>query len=871
MSNSITQWEDIPKKKIKKKKQEVTESIKKFNKNEKYDNSFKILLKLSNRIETQIKSNQPIKKVDDIINLLSSPSMLRAAFSKISRNKGSMTPGTTGETADEFSEEKLLLLSESLLNGTFQWKPVKRIQIPKPGKKKKRPLGLPDFSDKIVQECIRIILDSIYEPEFNKYDCNYGFRSKHDCISAIRRIRQTGQSADYAIEGDIQGAYDNVDHDILLLILQSKISDKKFIRLIKSGLQAGIFENNKIVDSFLGVPQGSIASPILFNIYMHEFDKYIIDNIKKQYDEDFTGKIPITKDYYLLTSKSKRKKKLIKNLTEKNISSKERLPNFLDLVEIIKLQPESFQNIDFCKDFPKFENELKIILESPKNNNLGNKYSKFRAQLTRHLTDEQYELIDKLRLELSKTLLSQIMNERLHTEYRDINRKQTSIRYFRYADDWIILVSGNLETTNQILQNCNQFFNENLKLKLSPEKTLITCLNKNNATFLGFSIYFPKHTFLIKNKNNILTRSRPIQIEIDKKRLENKFKIKGYLDSKNNKPREIGWLSVFEDHQIINKYNQFMLGLGNYYVTEVSSIYKINRWHYILYYSCLKTLATKFKISIAKVIKKYGFLDKSNPINSNIPYRKLPASELRICCSYKIDDKIKWHTLLNYKEFLFKILTYRQKYRSRISLGLNTYTPTIDFISLNKMNFRTKFKLTSFCSICGSTNKLQNHHIKPIKHSSGKWTGYKGFDKLVASLGRKQLTVCFNCHKFIHSGQYNGIGLDELYDSRLIIPENYIDVTYEPDIISDNPSYNPINSGQTSNKPPTESGQIDSKLIINNYETQQKSETPKKSIIIIDPDERTYWNSLYNEYLITQYDKPIKQRSPGSKNFRPTI
>ncbi len=154
-----------------------------------------------------------------------------------------MTPGSAGINADGTSEAQLKAIQQSLRSGTFQWNPVKRINTPKPVKPVvTRPLGLPDFTDKLVENCILIVLNSIYEPEFDFVKSNYGFRPKNSPNSVIKRIRIENEGSDVAIEGDIQGAYDYVDHGILMKILRKRISD--FLDLIYSALRCGYMQDS---------------------------------------------------------------------------------------------------------------------------------------------------------------------------------------------------------------------------------------------------------------------------------------------------------------------------------------------------------------------------------------------------------------------------------------------------------------------------------------------------------------------------------------------------------------------------------------------------------------------------------------------------
>ncbi|NJR76101.1 MAG: RNA-directed DNA polymerase, partial [Scytonema sp. CRU_2_7] len=160
--------------------------------------------------------------------------------------------------------------------------------IPKPGKKKMRPIDTPTQKDRIIQEALRGILEAIYEPEFKEFEeytsglcSNYGFRPRKSTWDAVAVLKYQGQSTNYCIEGDIVGAYNNIDHNILLNILERRIKDKKFLKLINNLLKAGIMEENRVIHNLIGTPQGGILSPLLFNIYMFEFDKFIYEEIIK--------------------------------------------------------------------------------------------------------------------------------------------------------------------------------------------------------------------------------------------------------------------------------------------------------------------------------------------------------------------------------------------------------------------------------------------------------------------------------------------------------------------------------------------------------------------------------------------------------------
>lgn len=186
------------------------------------------------------------EKFEKLFSIISNKYTLLQALGKISVNKGSSTPGIDNKTYDAMSIKRIEKLSESLKNGTFKFSPYRRKMIPKPVKKgqppKSRPLGIPNFDDIIVQEAIRLVLDAIYEPIFQAYECHFGFRSKKSCHDTIEKLKKTGTACDFAIEGDIKGAFDNVDPDILLQFLKKRISDNRLLNLISQGFKCGLLE-----------------------------------------------------------------------------------------------------------------------------------------------------------------------------------------------------------------------------------------------------------------------------------------------------------------------------------------------------------------------------------------------------------------------------------------------------------------------------------------------------------------------------------------------------------------------------------------------------------------------------------------------------
>jgi group II intron reverse transcriptase/maturase len=202
------------------------------------------------------------------------------AYGKIYRNAGSTTKGVTDETVDAMSLEKIDEIIQRLRTERYQWQPAKRIYILKRNGKK-RPLGLPVWSDKLLAEVIRLILNAFYDGQFS--DHSHGFREGRGCHTAFQEIYHNWDGVTWIIEGDISDCFGSLDHDLLISTLSEKIQDGRFLRLIKKLLDAGYLEEWKFNQTLSGVPQGSIVSPILANILLDKLDKYIETKLIPQY------------------------------------------------------------------------------------------------------------------------------------------------------------------------------------------------------------------------------------------------------------------------------------------------------------------------------------------------------------------------------------------------------------------------------------------------------------------------------------------------------------------------------------------------------------------------------------------------------------
>jgi group II intron reverse transcriptase/maturase len=181
------------------------------------------------------------------------------AYGRIYRNAGATTPGSDAETVDGMSLERIEKIINLLRHERYDWKPVRRVYIEKKNSTKKRPLGIPGWSDKLVQEVIRLMLEAYYEPQFSIR--SHGFRPNRGCGTALQEILHKWDGTKWFIEGDIKGCFDNINHATLMDILAEKVQDNRFLRLIAGALKAGYLEDWRWNPSLSGTPQGGIITP----------------------------------------------------------------------------------------------------------------------------------------------------------------------------------------------------------------------------------------------------------------------------------------------------------------------------------------------------------------------------------------------------------------------------------------------------------------------------------------------------------------------------------------------------------------------------------------------------------------------------------
>lgn len=237
-----------------------------------------IYLKAKENYESDIESN-----FTGILEIITSEANIVTSIHKIKANKGSHTAGVDDKEIDDYLDKGFDEVIEIVRTKLYNYKPdmVRRVWIPKPGKSEKRPLGIPTIVDRIIQECVRNVIEPIAEAQF--FEHSYGFRPMRSADMAIARIKRINFTAKcyWVVEGDIKGFFDNIDHNTMINSLWNLgIRDKRVLSIIKQMLKSGVMDDCS--RSELGTPQGEIISPLLANIYLNRFDNFMTGDFERK-------------------------------------------------------------------------------------------------------------------------------------------------------------------------------------------------------------------------------------------------------------------------------------------------------------------------------------------------------------------------------------------------------------------------------------------------------------------------------------------------------------------------------------------------------------------------------------------------------------
>ena len=352
-------------------------------------------------------------KYERLYRYLFSEEMFAVAYQRIYAKQGNMTPGTDGKTIDEMSLERIERLIVSLKDESYQPHPARRVYIPKKNGKK-RPLGIPSFEDKLVQEVVRLLLEAIYEGHFE--GTSHGFRPHRSCHTALGMIQKSFAGAKWFIEGDIKGFFDNIDHNVLISILRERISDERFLRLIRKFLNAGYVEDWKYNKTYSGTPQGGIISPMLANIYLDKFDKYI-----KEYAAKFRkgDRRSINPDYWRLNNKKNRLKQKLQKTSDEQMR-KSYLYEIAQLSkQMLSIPHKDAMDADFRRlQYVRYADDFLISVIGSKS-----ECETIKADITQFMREQ-------LKLELSdeKTLITHAQDKAKFLGYEIFIRKSDAVK-----------------------------------------------------------------------------------------------------------------------------------------------------------------------------------------------------------------------------------------------------------------------------------------------------------------------------------------------------------------------------------------------------------------------------------------------------------
>ncbi len=555
-----------------------------------------------------------------------------AAYQKLYANKGAMTPGSDNDTADGFGSLYVKTLIGELSSGTYEPKPVRREYIRKQNGKM-RPLGIPSFRDKLLQEAVRMFLEAIYEPIF--CDVSHGFRPARSCHTALAQVKVNFRATKWFIEGDIKGCFDNINHNVLIGLLEKKIKDSKFINIIRQFLKAGYVEDFVYNATLSGTPQGGIISPILANIYLHELDSKVME-MKQRFDK------PAPRNHG---------------------------------TEYVRL----------CK----------------RRQTLQKKIDRLSGE-EREAAIEEYKAVCK---------------QKLHTPAKLTEDKK--LVYCRYADDFLIGVSGSREDCDIFKAELKTFLLNDYHLELSDEKTKIVH-SSERVRFLGYDIAVRRNQEVKKRKDGLKQRTLNNSVELTAPLEEKIMRFlfnNGVIEQKENGciwSVNIPRMRYKPEVEIVRRYDAQVRGILNFYCLA-ANYNKLNYFRYLMEYSCLKTLASKLNSTTAKLLKKYHTQDGWGvPYETKNGVRYAHIASLADC---KVGKMLVDYDPWRYRSFEERKLTLRQR--------LETCT----------------------CELCGKhSTHCVIHHVGSMK----KLTKDTDWGQRMLEMKRKTLVVCEECHGRIH-------------------------------------------------------------------------------------------------------------------------
>jgi group II intron reverse transcriptase/maturase len=573
--------------------------------------------------------------LEDVYRRLYNPDLYLQAYGRLYKNAGALTEGVIPETVDGMSLKKIGELIDDLRHERYRWTPVKRVYIPK-SNGKLRPLGMPAWSDKLLQEVMRSVLEAYYEPQFSIH--SHGFRPGLGCDTALEHIAHNWTGVKWFIEGDIKGCFDNIDHEILLSILRERILDNRFIRLVETMLKAGYLEQWERRPTLSGTPQGGVASPLFANIYLDRLDQYVEQTLIPAYTR----------------GRAKR------------------------------IDPE-YRHLCNKRSVAKRKGDMTTYRE------LGRVLAKMPTQVSHD------------------------------PDYR-------RLRYVRYADDFLLAFVGPKGEAEAIKSSIGNFLRDDLKLEMSPDKTLITHAGTDKARFLGYEIttWEKREAGSVDPTRSHRGASGGIKLMIPAKvvvGLSGLYKEKGRPAPRHSHRDD-------DDFSIIATYGSVYRGYVQYY-KRASNLGWFGHLHWAMYWSLLRTLAVIHKTTATAMRRKYSAV---HCMRDGSVKRVLKATKPRpnggpeyVAVFGDVSLKTDRFAPIQDGPFQRHYVCPRSELVARL--------------------------IANTCEVCGSDDRINVHHVRKLKDL--KMPGRRVppvWKQIMASRRRKTLVVCHHCHVAIHRG-----------------------------------------------------------------------------------------------------------------------
>ncbi|MFI0242969.1 reverse transcriptase domain-containing protein [Streptomyces sp. NPDC016845] len=566
--------------------------------------------------------------LDRLYRQLFNPQLFLLTYGRIYSNHGSMTPGATEETVDGMSLGKIEQIIDALRHERYIFIPARRTFIPKKNGKL-RPLGLPSWSDKLVAEVVRMLLDAYYDVQFS--DHSHGFRPGRGCYTALREVAETWKATHWFIEGDIADCFGSLDFTVMLTALGEKIHDGRFLALIHKMLTAGYLQDWEWHATLSGAPQGGIASPVLSNIYLHRLDEFVETALVPEYTR-----------------------------------GKSRAAN------------------------PAYRR-----LDSP---------------------------IARAKQSGDHLVLRELRQQRRRIPYgnpQDPGYRR--LRYVRNCDDFLLGFSGPITEAEEIKQRIRQFLKGELKLELSEEKTLITHARKG-ARFLGYHIVAQHADDQITRHNRAVNGVIGLRVPVDVLTT----KCAQYMA--RGKPASQTRILHRSDYNIVARFGAEYRGMVQYYLLA-SNIHWLNRLHWVMQTSPLKTLAHKHNSKVVKMSRKYKV--------------KIETPEgLRTCLQARVERGPGRNPLVA----TFGGIPLKRQRTAKIV----DRRPARSAPNGSELIRRLRY---GECELCGSADNIQVHHVRKLADlQSSQGPQQPAWEAFMAKKRRKTLVVCAPCHDAIHAG-----------------------------------------------------------------------------------------------------------------------